>query len=360
MRSNYANRSARRLSANLPMDNQSRRFRSRRQPRRRPRSGYLYVSVLLTTLLVASLATAGLQILAIRRSIEYAGDAEIIARCHAVSASQFAIDAINADANWRAFGSGHWHTVPPASVRQGPGIDSIAMQWMVRDTDGNLNDADSTLILRGRSQIAMATAMAVQVEQMLLQQSTQWSSTTPMIDTDGFANPIDYEFKKDSSGAAWFKLGDLMPPGAATFEIQSVELFLRVRDDRGKMEVNLYSEHTNGKPDEKLAEGEINLSGFPDSWRWVEVPITGDDIELGRDEPFFIAVELTDKKAEVEVKLFDGDDVPGEHYGIAAAKKKKGWHSPSFGRTLRCRINGRYEQTHFSVAPQSRFRCVDQ
>lgn len=131
-----------------------------RRPRPDRRGATLYVTVLMTTMIVVLSGLAGMTLsrVEVRRSEMLHG--RILAQANAHSAIEFAINATQQDSSWRTnYFSGQESPTWPIGTDQG------TISWILEDSDGDLTNDDIELWLRGIGRVGREVqVLGVQVE----------------------------------------------------------------------------------------------------------------------------------------------------------------------------------------------------
>ena len=119
----------------------------------------LYVSVMMTTLIVSLLGLAGIAVMRIERLESTATNDILIARMNAESALEHALVVLANDDAWRTSYTSGVETTP-----QSLGWDpNDTISWIVADSDGDLTDTDTSLTLQGIGRVG-DTVQVVEVE----------------------------------------------------------------------------------------------------------------------------------------------------------------------------------------------------
>lgn len=132
---------------------------SRPRNDRRRRGMALYVSVMMTTLIVSLLGLAGIAVVRIERlELQSRGDM-LAARRNAHSALELALVVLANDSSWRSN-----YTSGAETTAVSLGDDQLGkLSWILQDSDGDLTDSDTTLTLQGIGRVGDAVQV-VQVE----------------------------------------------------------------------------------------------------------------------------------------------------------------------------------------------------
>ena len=121
----------------------------------------LYVTVMMTALIVSLLGMASIAIVRIERIESESANDMLLARLNAHSAIEFALVAINSNPTWRTmYTSGLEPIIYPMGANE-----LGTYSWILSDSDGDLTDSDTYLTIQGIGRVGDA----VQVVQMELE-----------------------------------------------------------------------------------------------------------------------------------------------------------------------------------------------
>ena len=124
----------------------------KRITRSKRRGMALYVSVMMTALLVSLLGLAGIAVVRIERIETESTNDLLRARLNARSVVDFAMATMNYDPNWRSTYTSGVETIqyPLGSSELG------TFSWIVTDSDGDLTDSDTSLTIQGIGRVGDA------------------------------------------------------------------------------------------------------------------------------------------------------------------------------------------------------------
>ncbi|MCA9233912.1 MAG: hypothetical protein KDA44_00475 [Planctomycetales bacterium] len=253
----------------------------------------LYIAVMATALLVTVLGLAGLVAVGIQRRESVELSDRIAARYYSKSAVELALQRIAGDANWRTtYPSG----VESAGLTLGdPGGGTVS--WIVTDSDGNLDDSDTRLTLRGVGRVGDAV---------------QVSGVEVLVAGTG---PVELRSMTSTSSAATGQLlssqwwcqyvKPTLPETAVSWRVTGVEFYCVESNDKN-MSITLYEPVASNWPSGTVIDSLTFKSKVVSNyWSWNSFAFAG-TTSMPPDQGVCIALTTTESSAPIQFQYLTG------------------------------------------------------
>lgn len=229
-----------------------------RSPQALRRGAALYIAVTGTTMVVSVLAMSAIAIVRIERKQAAAISTRLLARSHARSAVELGLQRINSDPSWRTAYSNVETTVPSLG-----GNSAGSVSWSVQDSDGDIENSDSVLRIKGIGRVGgavQASSVAVQIGATPLRTQTGYNGS-------GMPNHDD----------PWYQYLEVsVPNGATGWTITTVEVYARSADVNETCNVRLYRPLANDTPSATVIDSaDIPGNTVDGSWHWHSIAFSG-------------------------------------------------------------------------------------
>lgn len=291
----------------------------------------LFVLVLSVTLIVAMLGLATTAMVRIDSRKAAIGNDFVIARQQAQSGVQSGISYSQAKTNWRNEVD---NGVPITPFELGDAANG-SMSWSIEDSDGSLDDVDTSLILVGiglRGKASQHLAVEVQAR--------------PEDVGGGKLREMEIkvgEVGDDVSSSKWwcqFTKPDSLPVEALYWWVTRVELTLQNPDKKsGQFHVRLYEPDFANMPTTALLdEVSADASDIKDKWKSEKFDFTGKGI-IAADRGVCIAIETSVADAPLEIEYCDGTV---SELDSAMISGNPGWNTYDTNSALKYKLHGSY------------------
>ena len=303
---------------------------------RRRRGAALYVAVTGTAMVVSVLAMSSMAIVRIERRQATAINTRLIARANARSAVELAVQRINAMPAWRTT---YFNNVETPALSLGAGILGTA-SWKLADSDGELDDSDATLTLKGIGRVGST----VQVSSIQIRAG----ETAGLLRNYELALDLgdsENDLQSNSWWGQYFKPS--IPAGANGWRITSAQIRAR-RNNTGRIfRVRLYGAGGGNIPTGTLIESvDVNSTSVPTGLSWVTIPFEG-TTPLDTGQAVTLAIETTASQSPIRISYkSSGVSAPNS----ALLRGDPDWETFETDEALQYRINGAYT-TSDDVAP---------
>jgi hypothetical protein len=286
-----------------------------------------------TTMIVSVLALSAMAVVRIERQQATSMNARQIARSHARSGVELALQRINTDPSWR---SNYTNGVETTVLSLGSGSTG-SVSWSLTDTDGELDNSDGVLRLRGIGRIG-STVQVSSVE-------IRAGETTALLRNhemkNGLGIPIDPSNLDIASNDWWgqyFKPS--LPSNANGWRITGVEIRARRLNTRD-FRVRLYQAGGGNEPAGTIIESVTRSStGISNSaFAWIPIAFAG-STRLEAGQGVSLMVETDANLMPIEISYNNG-------YGSGADAAllegdNGGLNTIDPNRSLQYRIHGTY------------------
>lgn len=296
--------------------------------RQRSRRGAaLYVAVTATTMIVSVLALTSLSVVRIERKQAAAINTRLLARSHARSAVELALARINSNGSWRTTYSNGGET-----ALQSLGTNSTgSVSWMLRDSDGNLTNADGALRLKGIGRVG-STVQVSSVEVRAGETSALLRSYELLLDLGASEDDL----KRDKWWGQYLKPN--LPAEANGWRVTSVEIRAKRRDANRAFRVCLYGAGGGSVPYGTLIESvNLNSSSVTTGMSWYGVSFAGAMwLEVGQGIALFVEA---DSATPIRISYAGGGvSAPNS----ALLRGDPDWYSTETNKALQYRVYGVY------------------
>ncbi len=238
------------------------RLKWKRPPQSLRRGAALYVAVTGTTMIVSVLALSAMAIVRIERQQAVSTNERQIARSHARSGVELALQRINSDPSWRSnYANGVETTVPSLG-----NSSSGSISWSLSDTDADLDNSDGVLRLKGIGRVGDT----VQVSSVQIRAGEVAGLLRSYDNTLGAASD-------DVSSSKWwgqyFKPN--LPADANGWVVTSVQVRIKQNVARW-FSVRLYGAGGGNVPSGTVIESlDVHSSSVPLTFTWYTIPFAG-------------------------------------------------------------------------------------
>ncbi len=309
------------------------RLKWKRPPQSLRRGAALYVAVTGTTMIVSVLALSAMAIVRIERQQAVSTNERQIARSHARSGVELALQRINTDPSWRTTYTNGVETAAQSIGSAGAGTVS----WKLRDTDGNLANSDGVLRLKGIGRIGST----VQVSSVVIRagETTGVLRKHEIVTSGVYDDGQTGQLRQNGWWAQYFK-PTALPAGANGWRITSVAVRAVRNVGNQLFSVRLYRVSGGNVTLLEAAEG-LNSNSVPTTFGWYTIPFAGTTpLEVG--DGVYLALYTTSSSP---IRLsFDHDVDSPDNVNSALARDRSSIDAEEFAsdEALQYRIDGAY------------------
>ncbi|RIK79177.1 MAG: hypothetical protein DCC67_10765 [Planctomycetota bacterium] len=292
----------------------------------------IYISVAATATIVSALALTAMSVARLERKQAVAVNNRLAARCNARSGVELALRLLANNANWRSTYVNGVETTARTLGANGLGTVS----WKLSDSDGNLANADSKLILKG---IGRAGA-SLQVHSLEIRAGIAGPTLLRSLTS---ASSLSDDTVKDNKWWCQYLQMNL-PADANGWRISSVEIFCR-RENAGQV-LNLLI--YRGAPISANIVDSTSLvsTGIPTSFTWYSMALSG-AYWLNRGDAVCVSLESPSNNPPIRIRYASGG-VSEANSGLI--KGDPDWETYDADKALLYRIHG-YYTTSSGVRP---------
>lgn len=299
--------------------------------RPRNRSGAaLFVTVMSVALIVSVIGLAGLTVIGNRRHAVQAANDVLLARSNAYSAVEVGLRQIGNDPNWR---TSYSNGVETNQFQLGAGGTATA-SWMLYDTDGRIDDADTDLRLKGIGRVGDT----VQVLSTRVTPTPQTSQEQQLRSHESSANQAYGEVNTDLYWCQYLKV--TLPPGATGWRITRIELYCEKKNGGPDLHVKIYEPLPSNMPSTTVIDSVSRTSDSFLDISWQSIDFSG-QYSLDPDAGVCIALEATGKEKKAPIGFYyrasgvsDADS--------ALITGNPAWNTYDTNKSLRYRLYGEY------------------
>jgi Tfp pilus assembly protein PilX len=308
------------------MNDRRSRLNRARPPQALRRGAALYVAVTATTMIVSVLGLSAMAIVRIERRQASAVNTRQIARSHARSAVELALQRINGDPNWRS----NYANDAETAVTSLGNASAGSISWSVVDSDGDTENADAALRLKGIGRIGstvQVSSVGIQVAPSQLRGQAS-GLTNDNVDNDEW----------------WCQyVRPTPPPGALGWRITSVEIYARTATAGQTFHVRLYKPLANNMPSVTAIDSVENIpSGSVGGWRWYPIAFSG-SYWISPSEGVCLALESATASDPIDIMY----NSSVSESNSALIRGYPAWQSPpDTAKALRYRIHGYYSNSN--------------
>jgi hypothetical protein len=284
------------------------------------------------------LGLAGLKVMRIERGQMAAGDDRKTARRNANSAVELALQVISDDPNWRTnYASG------VETPRQSLGRDETGqLSWMLEDADGNLNNVDVDLKLKGIGR----AGDSVQVSTISLDSSEVAVGPTELRSMTTHVSLAEGELENDQWGCQYLKPN--LPANATRWWVTSVEILCKRENSFRTFRVRIYEPLANNWPSNTLLdEVSIDSDSISFSWAYHKFNLNG-SYALKPGQGICVALETSSSSPPIEI-LYRTSGVTEADSALIGGNPAWNTYIPSM--SLCYRVNGIYQVPSSEVTP---------
>ena len=299
------------------------------RPRQRRRHGTaLFMAVTGTTMIVSVLGLSAMAIVRIERRQATAINNRQLARSHARSAVELALQQINSDASWRTTYTSGLET----TLRSLGSNSTGSISWILKDADNSLTNPDNLLRLKGIGRIGN-TVQVSSVEVRAGEVSTLLRSYEVANDAGMSINDL----QSNKWWGQYFK--PTLPANANGWVITSAQVRIRRDTTNRVFQVRVYSAGGGAVPTGTVIESvSVNSASVPAGWNWYAVPFAG-ATWLDKNQAVTLALETSSGSAPVEVS-YRASGVSAANSGLLRGDPD--WESFETDASLQYRVNGIY------------------
>jgi hypothetical protein len=297
----------------------------------------LYLAVMSTTLVVSTLGLATLAVVRIeRRQVSVTAD-RMVARTNARSAIELALRVIANDSSWRSNYANGVATAQQAVGGSGRGTIS----WMLQDSDGNLQNQDVALRLKGIGRAGSA------VQAISVQLVASQVGPTELRSYNSILSLSTDQLVSNKWWGQYLKVS--LPPGANAWRVTNVQVVMARLNSGRSFRGRLYRPLGNGSASSTVIDStDMNSSDLSSSMSWQTIPFTG-STWIDPDEAICLTLETTSGSAPLELSYRTSGV---SESNSALLRGDPTWFAWEPSRALRYRVNG-YYSTSTGVSPIS-------
>jgi Tfp pilus assembly protein PilX len=310
--------------------------------RQRTRCGAaMFVAVTATAMIVSVLALAALTVVRIERRQATSINNRLIARTHARSAVELALQKIGNNSTWR---TDHANGVETTRLLLGSSATGT-VSWILRDEDGSLTNADSKLWLKGIGRVGdtvQVSSVRLSPDEIFNNNFRSNAASDGLIlgiGADGAADDLD----ADDWWGQYFKPN--LPAGAIYWRISRVDIVASRRNSSRQFSVRLYQAAANGLPIGAAIDSvSVNSSSVSSSTQTYGVNFSG-AAWLSAGAGACVTLETSESQPPIRVSYDTSVSVSNS----ALIRGEPTWNSVDADDALEYRIYGFYrtsEEVH--------------
>jgi hypothetical protein len=299
----------------------------------------LYVSVMATAMIVTLLGLAGLQITRIERGQMTQGDDRKAARRNANSAVELALRVMANDPNWRTTYSSGVETPRQSLGRE----DAGQVSWILEDADGNLNNVDLDLKLKGLGR----AGDALQVSTLALKSGEVPVGPLELRSMTNHVSLSDVELDNDLWLGQYLRPN--LPANATRWWVTSVEILCKRDNSSRTFRVRLYEPLATNWPSTTIID-EVSIDSNSIGslfWAYHTFNLSG-SYALKPDQGICLALETSSSSSPIEL-LFRTSGVTELHSALIAGTPA--WNFYSSSMALCYRVHGIYQVPSSEAKP---------
>lgn len=309
------------------------------RPRTNRRGGALFLSVLATALIVTLLGLAGLQITRIERGQMTAQSDRRTARMNASSAVELALHMIANDPDWRnTYESGT--ETPQKSLGR---YDAGYLSWVLEDADGNLNNVDLDLKLKGIGRVGPT----VQVTTLSLDSSEVAVGPAELYSMTNQVSLADADIANNLWGCQYLRPN--LPANAIKWWVTSVEILCQRANSNQTLRVRLYEPLATNWPSNTLIdEVSVNSDSIDGLlWTYHRFNFSGGS-QLNPGQGVCVALETSSSLPPISVR-YRTSGVTDPNSALIAGTPV--WDFRLANASLCYRVHGVYQVPSSTVTP---------